>query len=75
VLQKEQVHPIGKDVFQKWEDEGLEVSNLFKVLAHSPKIGCDVRRIDVSILYKSKLLPKSAGVSYPSSWYSGECDI
>lgn len=58
MLEKDQAHPIMQDVYKKFEDEGREVANLFKVLAHSPKIGRDVRRLGVSILFKGEVPPK-----------------
>ena len=38
LLEKEDVDPMVKQIYQKIEDSGSEVINLLKALAHSPKI-------------------------------------
>ena len=58
LLQKEQLNPIMNDMFQKIEDNGFEILNLFRVIAHSPKIGINFIRLGNAILTKGKLSPK-----------------
>jgi len=55
LLEKSDVDPIARDLFQKQEDSSGRVINLFKVLAHSPKIVRDWSRLGTTLLRKGKL--------------------
>jgi hypothetical protein len=55
LLEKDEVNPIAKEVFQKAEDSTGKVISLFKALAHSPKICPDWNRMGVTILMKGEL--------------------
>ncbi len=57
LIQKDQAHPIMQEIFNKIEGSGFEVLNLFKALAHSPKIGRDFIRLGAAILAKGNLSP------------------
>ena len=55
ILQKDEVDPIAREMFQKSEDATGGVINLFRVLAHSPKICRDWNRMGTSLLFKGAL--------------------
>ena len=55
ILQKDEVEPIAREMFQKSEDTTGRVINLFRVLAHSPKICRDWNRMGTTILMKGEL--------------------
>jgi len=57
-LEKKDVDPAVKEIYQKVEDSGGEVINLLKALAHSPKICRDWNRLGITLLLKGKLSPK-----------------
>jgi 4-carboxymuconolactone decarboxylase len=57
-LSKEQAPPKMKERFQKMEDNGFRVLNLFKVMAHCPEVGRNFLRLGNAILFKGALLPK-----------------
>jgi 4-carboxymuconolactone decarboxylase len=58
LLQKEEVGPMVKEIYQKVEYSGNEVLNLLKALAHSPKICRDWRRLGITLLLKGELSPE-----------------
>ncbi len=58
LLQKDEVEPIAREMFQKSEDTTGGVINLFRALAHSPKICRDWNRMGTSILMKGDLPKK-----------------
>lgn len=59
LIEKEQAPEIIKDVYQKVEDNGAKVINLFKVLANSPtNILINIIRLGNSIISKTELSPK-----------------
>jgi len=58
LLEKEDVDPMVKEIYQKVEDSGNEVINLLKALAHSPKICRDWNRLGITLLLKGQLPPK-----------------
>ena len=58
LLEKEDVDPMVKEIYQKVEDSGNEVINLLKALAHSPKICRDWNRLGITLLLKGQLSPK-----------------
>lgn len=55
-VEKDQAHPLMKEVYQRLEDQGSEILNLFKVMAHCPWIGRNFIRLGNSIL-KGEELP------------------
>lgn len=55
-VEKDQAHPLMKEVYQRLENQGSEVLNLFKVMAHCPWIGRNFIRLGNSIL-KGEELP------------------
>lgn len=55
LLEKNEVDPIAAEVFQKQEDSSGRVINLFKALAHSPKIVRDWGRLGTTLLRKGDL--------------------
>jgi 4-carboxymuconolactone decarboxylase len=57
LVQKDQAHPIMREVFKTTEEHGFKVLNLFKALANSPKIGRDFIRLGTAILFKGQLSP------------------
>ena len=58
LLEKKDVDPMVKEIYQKVEDSGNEVINLLKALAHSPKICRDWNRLGITLLLKGQLSPK-----------------
>jgi 4-carboxymuconolactone decarboxylase len=58
LLEKEDVDPMVKEIYQKVEESGGEVINLIKALAHSPKICRDWNRLGITLLLKGQLSPK-----------------
>ena len=58
LLEKQDVDPMVKQIYQKIEDSGSEVINLMKALAHSPKICRDFNRIGITLLLKGDLSPR-----------------
>lgn len=47
-----------KDVFQDMERRGGQVPNIFKVMAHCPRVGREFLRLGNAILFKGSLPPK-----------------
>jgi len=58
LLEKEDVDPAVKALYQKIEDSNNKIINLLKALAHSPKICRDWQRLGVTLLLKGTLSPK-----------------
>lgn len=58
LLQKDETQPIAREMFQKSEDTTGGVLNLFRVLAHSPKICRDWNRMGTTILMKGEFPKK-----------------
>jgi alkylhydroperoxidase family enzyme len=54
-LDKEQTHPIIKEVYQRQEEQNAQVLNLLKVMAHCPWIGRNFMRLGNSILRGEEL--------------------
>jgi len=54
LLEKHEVEPMAADLYQKAEDGIGRVINLFKVLAHSPKILRDWNRLGTTLLIKGE---------------------
>ena len=57
-LEKEQTHPIIKEVYQRREEQNAQVLNLLKVMAHCPWIGRNFMRLGNSILRGEELPAK-----------------
>jgi len=55
ILEKDQMHDDFQSLFQKMEERGNKVLNVFRVLAHCPDVGRDVLRLGNSILMKGKV--------------------
>lgn len=55
---KDQVSHELKDVFQSMERRGGQVLNVFKVMAHCPRVGKEFLRLGNAILFKGSLAPK-----------------
>ena len=58
MLEIDQVSGELQDRFQKMEERGFEVLNLFRVMAHSPAVGLDFLRLGNSILFKGSVPPR-----------------
>ncbi|UCH42604.1 MAG: carboxymuconolactone decarboxylase family protein [Dehalococcoidales bacterium] len=50
LVEKDQAHPLIRETYQKLEDQGSQVLNLNKVMAHCPHIGLNFQRLGNSIL-------------------------
>ena len=57
LLEKDQADPIMQDLYERTEKGGFPVLNLFKAVAHSPKMGRDFLRLGTAILTKGDLSP------------------
>jgi alkylhydroperoxidase family enzyme len=57
-VEKGQGLPMVEDLYQKMEDKGQRLINLFKVLGHSPYIGLNWHRLGNSILTGEELSPR-----------------
>jgi alkylhydroperoxidase family enzyme len=55
---KDQVTDELRDVFQSMEQRGGQVLNIFKVMAHCPKVGKEFLGLGNAILFKGSLPPK-----------------
>ncbi len=51
LLTNEQAPPEIREMFQKMEANGFRVINLFRVMAHSPKVGRNFLRLGNAILF------------------------
>ena len=58
ILSKDQVSDKWKDVFQSMEQRGVQVLNIFKVMAHCPKVGREFLRLGNATLFNGSLPPK-----------------
>ena len=58
LVEKEQAHPVVKELYQKNEDQGWPILNLFKVMGHCPYIGLNFQRLGNAILRGEGLSPK-----------------
>ena len=54
-VEKDQAHPMVKELYQKLENQGLQIANLFKVMGHCPYIGLNFQRLGSSILRGEEL--------------------
>ena len=57
LVEKDQAHPVVKELYQKNEEQGWPVINLFKVMGHCPYIGLNFQRMGNSILRGEELSP------------------
>ncbi|ACL02392.1 Carboxymuconolactone decarboxylase [Desulfatibacillum aliphaticivorans] len=57
LLEKDQADPIMQELYERTEKGGFPVLNLFKAVAHSPKMGRDFLRLGTAILTKGDLDP------------------
>ena len=55
LIEKDQAHPVIKEMYQKIEEQGLEIINLYKVICHCPYIGLNFIRLGNSILRGEEL--------------------
>jgi len=55
-VEREQAHPVIKEVYQRQEEQNSQILNLLKVIAHCPWIGRNFFRLGTSIL-KGEELP------------------
>ncbi len=58
LLEKDEAPPEVKEVFQKIEDNGAKITNLFKAVANSPKVLLNFIRLGNSIAGRMGLPPK-----------------
>ncbi len=58
LVEKEQAHPVVKELYQKNEDHGWTIGNLFKVMGHCPYIGLNFQRLGNAILRGEELSPR-----------------
>lgn len=58
LIEKEQAPPEVREIFQKIEDNGAKILNLYKVAAHSPKVFLNFIRLGNSIIGRMELPPK-----------------
>ena len=58
LIEKEQAPPEVREIFQKIEDNGAKILNLYKVAAHSPKVLLNLIRLGNSIIGRTELPPK-----------------
>ncbi len=54
-VEKDQAHPLMREVYQRLENQGSEILNLFRVMAHCPWIGRNFIRLGNSILKGEEL--------------------
>jgi len=57
ILDKDQASPEFQERFQKIEDSGRPVLNLFKIMAHSPQVGHRFLQLGTAILLKGVVPP------------------
>jgi len=58
LIDKEQASPEVREIFQKIEDNGARILNLYKVLAHNPKVLLNWLRLGNSVIGRMELPPK-----------------
>ncbi len=58
LIEKEQAPPEVREIFQKIEDNGAKILNLYKVAAHSPKVFLNLIRLGNSIIGRTELPPR-----------------
>ena len=58
LVQKEQASPEVKELFQKIENNGARVANLYKVVGHSPHVVRNFIKLGNSLIGRTELSPK-----------------
>ena len=58
LVEKEQAPPEVKEIFQKIEDNGAKIINLYKAVANSPRLLLNFIRLGNSVMGKTELPPK-----------------
>jgi len=58
LIEKEQAPPEVREIFQKIEDNGAKILNLYKVAAHSPKVFLNFIRLGNAIIGRMELPPR-----------------
>lgn len=58
LVEKDQAHPVVKELYEKNEAQGWPVLNLFKVMGHCPYIGLNFQRLGNAILRGEELSPE-----------------
>ena len=58
LIDKEQAPPEVREIFQKIEDNGARILNLYKVAAHSPKVFLNLIRLGNSVIGRMELPPR-----------------
>jgi len=58
LIEKEQASPEVREIFQKIEDNGARILNLYKVAAHSPKVFLNLIRLGNSVIGRMELPPR-----------------
>ena len=58
LIDKEQASTEVREIFQKIEDNGAKILNLYKVVAHSPKVFLNLIRLGNSIIGRTELPPR-----------------
>ena len=58
LIEKEQAPPEVKEIFQKIEDNGARILNLYKVAAHNPKVFLNLIRLGNSVIGRMELSPR-----------------
>jgi alkylhydroperoxidase family enzyme len=57
LLNKEQADPEVQEMFEKMENKGFPILNLYRVMAHCPQLGRSFLRLGNMILFKGTLPP------------------
>ncbi len=57
-MEKDKAHPVVKELYERNEEKGWPVINLFKVMGHCPYIGLNFQRLGNAILKGEELPPK-----------------
>ena len=58
LVEKDLAPPEVKEIYQKIEDNGARILNLYRVVAHSPKVMLNIIRLGSSIIGKTALPPR-----------------
>jgi alkylhydroperoxidase family enzyme len=58
LLQKEEAQPKAKEIYDKIEEGGARIINLYRALAHNPSVLQNFARLGNSLLSKAELSPK-----------------
>ena len=58
LLQKEEAQPKAREIYDKIEQSGARVLNLYRALAHNPDVLRNFTRLGNSLLAKAELSPK-----------------